>query len=96
MPNFMTRVVLHDAGSDREIYEELHQYMEEEGFTRLLQADLGERQLPDAMYDYRTNEEITSAQVRDRAKAAAAKTGKRHAVLTVRYSALAWSGLERP
>jgi hypothetical protein len=93
MANFMTRVVLHDA-DDRETYEELHQYMADGGFSKVIQGSKATSDLPDAMYDYRTNDAaVTAVIVKELAKTAAAKTKKKHTVLTVQYTNWASSNL---
>lgn len=90
MPWFMTRVVLHNAG--REDYEELHQYMDDAGFTKVIEGEKAIYDLPDAMYDYRTDDEtVQTSDVRDKAVAAANKTKKKNSVFVVRY--VAWSSM---
>jgi len=98
MARFMTRVVLHDAANDREIYEKLHEYMAAAGFSKTIKGALGSApytgELPDAMYDYHTTDEAVKAvNVKDKAKAAAGQTKKRYSVLTVEYIDWAGSGL---
>lgn len=91
---FMTRVVLHDGkGED---YEELHKYMAAAGFSKTIPSDKGNSELPDAMYDYRTDDEkIKTTDVRDKARAAADKTKKKNSIFTVRYDSWAAIGLTK-
>jgi hypothetical protein len=78
MPAFTTRVELHSASySD---YETLHAAMARRGFSRLITSDDGiTYQLPTAEYDRSGN--LTTQQVLDAAKSAAAETGKSFGVL---------------
>jgi hypothetical protein len=46
MPNYLTRVELHDAGSKPEKYQELHDVMEAAGFARTVTGRAGEAHLP--------------------------------------------------
>lgn len=92
MTQFTTRVVLHDATWEH--YDALHGHMEKRGFRRTITADSGETyQLPDAEYDYSGDE--TRQDVRDKAKAAAAQTGKKCAVLVTESAGRCWTGLEK-
>ena len=94
MPAFMTRVVLHNG--DRDDYEELHQYMSDEGFVKTITDENATWELPDAMYDYRTNDEkVTTLSVREKAKGAANKTKKGNTVFTVKYTAWSSMGLTK-
>lgn len=94
MASFTTRVELHDADSDD--YEELHKYMEKEGFERFIISDDGKTyHLPTAEYNF-TSSAVKRAQVLDKAKSAAAKTNKKFAVLVTESAGRTWYGLEEP
>lgn len=89
---FTTRVLLHNAES--EDYENLHEFMEAEGFTRTIISDSGiEYHLPDAEYNLIGN--YTGDTVRTMAKAAANKTKKKNAVLVTPSNGRHWSGLDK-
>jgi hypothetical protein len=90
MSKFTVRIELHDAKWDD--YETLHAAMAEKGFSRFVTADDGQTyHLPWA--EYSAVGDLTSAQVRDIAQAAAATTGKRHGVLVTESNGRAWAGL---
>ena len=83
MALFTTRIELHDAKTSED-YENLHTEMAKEGFTRTIQLQ-GEStiyQLPTA--EYNKSAELTTAQVLELAKKAAAKTGKKFSVLVTK------------
>ena len=90
MADFTVRVELHQAlGTD---YDALHAAMEQKGFSRLITGDNGQTfYLPWAEYNGSGN--LTSAQVRDIARAAANTTGKNNAVLVSESVNRAWIGL---
>jgi hypothetical protein len=90
MANFTVRVELHQAvGAD---YDVLHAAMEQKGFSRFITGDNGRiYHMPWAEYDGSGN--LTSAQVRDIAHAAANTTGKSNAVLVTESTTRAWIGL---
>lgn len=90
MANFTVRVELHNAQwSD---YDQLHAAMEQKGFSRQITSDDGKTyQMPWAEYNGSAN--VSSAQVRDIAKAAADTTGKQNAVFVTEAVARAWVGL---
>jgi len=92
MAAFTTRVELHDGlESD---YERLHREMEVEGFARVIQSDNGIwYHLPFA--EYNRLEDLTADQVRESAKRAAAKTGRKFAVLVSESTRRSWYGLEQ-
>jgi len=91
MARFMTRVVLHDDATWRD-YDQLHREMESRGFSRQIRGDDARwYHLPHAEY---LEGQSTVIEVRDRARAAATATGKRHSVLTVEYTAAAWWNLD--
>src|SRR5262249_54050845 len=78
MANFTVRIDLHHAEwSD---YEQLHTAMEARRFSRRITSDDGRTyEMPWAEYNGSGN--LTSAQVRDIARAAADSTGKQNSVL---------------
>ena len=90
MANFTVRVELHNAQwSD---YDQLHAAMEQKGFSRQITSDDGKTyQMPWAEYNGSAN--LSSAQVRDIAKAAADTTGKQNAVFVTEAVTRAWIGL---
>jgi hypothetical protein len=89
---FTTRVELHNATySD---YETLHESMRKEGFNRTIRSDDGiAYHLPTAEYDYPGN--ATRNNVLERAKRAAATTGKSAGVLVSEATGRTWSGLPK-
>jgi hypothetical protein len=91
MANFTVRVELHSAVW--KYYEQLHNAMEQKGFSRKITSDDGKTyQMPWAEYNVTGN--LTCAQVRDIGKAAADSTGKRNAVLATEATSRAWVGLD--
>ena len=91
MANFTVRVELHSA--EWKDYEQLHNAMEQKGFSRRITSDDGKTyQMPWAEYNGTGN--LTCAQVRDIAKGAADSTGKRSAVLATEAASRAWVGLD--
>lgn len=78
MAKFTTRVELHDAKSPED-YTGLHEYMEEEGFSRRIRFGQVRYELPTAEYNYTDEDTIES--VLEAAKRAATKTGKKFSVL---------------
>ncbi|MBJ6724166.1 hypothetical protein [Geomesophilobacter sediminis] len=90
MASFTIRVVLHDA--DWEEYAELHQYMEEKGFSRTITSKSGVTYaLPDAEYNFAGDEKLEDVLIL--AKAAAAKTKRRHSILVTESKGRTWSNL---
>jgi len=90
MANFTVRVELHQG--EWADYERLHAAMEQKGFSRLITADSGRiYHLPWAEYDGTAS--LTSMQVLEIARAAAATTEKQNAVLVTEASSRAWAGL---
>ena len=90
MARFIARVELHNATySD---YETLHAAMQQEGFSRFIQADSGAfSHLPTAMYHGDGN--VTSVQALEGAKRAAATTGKSFEAIAIEMSSAAWYNL---
>ena len=92
MPSFTVRVELHHA-STKEDYDKLHDAMFAENFFRVIESGDGVwYSLPTAEYEF--SGDLTTGQVREAAKKAAATTGKKLAVLVTQSSGRAWSGLE--
>jgi hypothetical protein len=89
---YLVRVELHSASySD---YEMLHKAMAAAGFQRTIRADDGTLYyLPTAEYVIETSQ--IGERVRVAADSAAARTGKPHAVLVVRYDLAWWQGLSQ-
>ena len=90
MARFTVRVELHAATySD---YETLHASMERRGFSRQITSDDGiTYQLPTAEYEGGGN--LTSQQVLDAAKVAAAETRKTYEILVTEANRRMWVGL---
>ena len=87
---YTVRVELHDADDDD--YEDLHAYMEKEGFVRYLSLEGGTKlQLPTAEYSTYSNKGKDG--VLAKAKAAATNTGKKFMVLVTQSADRAWSNL---
>lgn len=90
MANFTVRVELHKA--EWAHYDQLHAAMEQQGFSRRITSDDGRiYQMPWAEYSGTGN--LTSAEIRDIAKAAADTTGKENAVFVTEAVTRAWIGL---
>ncbi|HTV53744.1 MAG TPA: hypothetical protein VMI06_02395 [Terriglobia bacterium] len=90
MADFTVRVELHQ-GTHTD-YNALHAAMEGQGFSRFITADNGQTfHMPWAEYNGSGN--LTSAQVRDIARAAANTTGKTNAVFVTEAESRAWIGL---
>ena len=87
MPKFITRVELHQATS--EDYDTLHNEMAKRNFYRLIISDEGHHyQLPTA--EYFASGELSAAQVREIARAAAGVTGRSCWVLVCEFNSAAW------
>jgi hypothetical protein len=92
MSVFITRVELHDAES--EDYDNLHKYMEDEGFSRTISSDANvEYHLPTAEYLITGN--YTRSQVLQKAKSAAGKTNKIYGIIVTESHGQTWSGLDK-
>jgi hypothetical protein len=90
MTRFTTRIVLHDA--DLDDYAALQEHMAAEGFARTLLAKDGTSYLlPHAEYDFRGK--LSKQKVLEKAKAAAAHTGKTPAILVTESAGRAWFNL---
>lgn len=91
MAGFTIRVELH--GADWSDYENLHQKMAAQGFSRTITADDGKRYwLPPAEYNYEAA--ATRAEVLAKAKAAASQVKTSFAVIVTEASARTWYGLK--
>jgi hypothetical protein len=94
MTSFTTRVTLHKVKEDSEVYTELHDYMEQEGFKRTIKSgDDITYHLPHAEYNFVGN--VSRDDVLERAKKAAKKTNKNHSVLVTESAGRTWSGLDK-
>ena len=92
MPKFTTRVELHNANGDD--YDNLHDEMKAEGFTRTIKNSDGESyRLPTAEYNYIGNN--TASEVRDKAADAAGRVKKKFAVLVTESASRSWQGLDK-
>jgi Endoribonuclease GhoS len=88
MSAVIARVELHSATLAD--YNELHSYLEEEGFTRVVRADGGTwYQLPTGVYVHQFAVSLTHAE--NNAVRAAKRTGKRSAVFVVGWDGV-WLG----
>jgi hypothetical protein len=87
---YTTRVELHDATwSD---YETLHSAMAAKGFSRQITSDDGATyDLPTAEYNYEGTTPLD--QVLEKAKTAAATTGRKYSVLVTESKARKWHNL---
>lgn len=87
---FTTRVLLHEPIVSED-YENLHQAMEDQGFSRtIVGADEKRYDLPQA--EYNLVAPLTAQQVLEKAKTAAEKRNKNFAVLVTEGTRV-WSGL---
>lgn len=98
MAKFITRIELHNAGSDD--YEKLHEEMEKEGFEKTITSSDGkEYSLPDGEYHYDKQVPINPGKedyqiVLEKAKKAAQKTNKKFGVITSRKDVSTWDNLK--
>lgn len=91
MPDFTTRVELHEARPSD--YDVLHDAMEAEGFSRQITADDGVTyRLPTA--EYIISGAYRRAEVMEKARRAASKTGKRYSILVTESAGWTLFGLE--
>lgn len=92
MATFMTRIELHNA--KYQDYVNLHGHMGREGFTNTITSNQGiTYQLPPAEYHFAGN--LVGSQVLEKAKRAAAQTGKSYAAVVSEYTGCTWVGLEK-
>lgn len=90
MSSFTTRVELHDANEAN--YQQLQEYMEEEGFANIIATRGGDAfKLPPAEYNFVGN--VNRIRVLEKAKSAASRTGKKHAVFVTESAGRIWDGL---
>lgn len=91
MAKFTTRIVLHDA--DSEDYDDLHDHMDQEGFTDEISSNDGTKyKMPDAEYDI--SGQMALNDVMAKAKRAAGKTGKKYQVFITESAGRKWFGLK--
>jgi hypothetical protein len=95
MPSFITRVELHGRPGSED-YDKLHNAMGSCGFSRTIALDEpATYQLPTAEY-YRSAESLTSFQVLNEARGAAASVWKDHSVLVAETNPpIRWVNLRR-
>ena len=91
MSEFTTRVELHDASGDD--YTNLHEAMQGEGFSRLIQGSKGKYRLPWGEYNFEGDQD--SSHVLEAAKRAAKSTGCEFEVLVTESVRRAWQGLDK-
>jgi len=90
MARYTTRVELHNA-KDAD-YDNLHKYMAEKGFSRIVTSDDGDKyRLPPAEYNRDTD--ATRQTVLEDAKQAAAKTGRTNEILVTESAGRVWHNL---
>lgn len=93
MSKYTVRVELHDNADERD-YETLHAAMSRKGFSRyIVDADGTRYHLPHA--EYNCDLEYDRNEVRDQAKGAAEKVGKRYSILVTKSAGRTWHGLKR-
>jgi hypothetical protein len=91
MASFTVRIVLH--GAELSEYEELHKFMEYEGFSRTItDAKANEYHLPPG--ENTISGPYTRLDVRTKARLAAEKTERSFGVLVTESKGRAWLGLE--
>jgi len=96
MARFTTRVELHiEEDEDRsEVYDILHEAMEDEGFARTIKDSDGKTlKLPDAEYNYEGV--ITIGEVLAKAKSAATTTEHESEILVTEAIHRKWHGLKK-
>lgn len=92
MTRYMTRVELRGSPTAKD-YEDLHAKMQANGFTRTIKGGDGKTyQLPHA--EYYAESTLTTAQVLDKADAAAKAVWTRYAVVTSEAPISTWKGLD--
>jgi hypothetical protein len=90
MAAFTTRIELHSA--EWTDYENLHKYMEQQGFSRIISSDDGTvYHLPTSEYDFTGHN--TAAEVLAKAKYAANRTGCQYGILVTEAKLRIWIGL---
>ena len=90
MAKFTVRVELHHA--DEDDYEELHGYMEQQGFVRyIVDSEDAKWQLPTAEYNIASTGEKSA--VLAKAEMAAKQTGKKYMVLVTKSNGRTWANL---
>jgi hypothetical protein len=92
MPSFTTRVELHKAVETD--YENLHSEMAKEGFSRTITSDdKVTYHLPTAEYNL-IDSNLTRANVLEKAKKAAKKTGKENSIIVTESNGRTWHNLD--
>ena len=93
MSQFTTRVELHNA--NYQDYQNLHSYMEAEGFSRTIQDDTTKvyYYLPTAEYNYGNSAIDDKNTVLNKAINAANRTNRAHCILVTKSDARTWSNL---
>lgn len=94
MIRFIARVELVEIGDgdQRTLYEELHEHMAEEGFSRQIDTAKGLRHLPDATYVIATD--ATIDEVLTKSGNAANKTRKKHRLFVAQMQTFTSRGLQ--
>jgi len=91
MANYIARVELHSA--TYEDYEELHDYMRQQGFLRMIRGGDGkDYHLPTGTYVMR-NSNVSGSDALGRAGNAAAQTGKKSSIIVADWDSATWRGL---
>jgi hypothetical protein len=92
MSHFTVRIELHQA--EWADYERLHTAMQQQGFSRQITSDDGQRyDMPWA--EYNGSAALSSMQVLNISQVAANSTGKKNAVLVTEAKSRAWAGLQK-
>lgn len=90
MAQFIVRVELHDATSKD--YDALHAAMAAEGFGQTVRStESVVYQLPTA--EYYISVDLSTEEVRGKAKVAAGTTGKKFSILVTKAAGFCWSNL---
>jgi len=90
MARYTVRVELHEANQND--YEDLHDYMQQEGFRRYITDDKGKKyQLPTA--EYNIDDPGNKNAVLAKTRKAAARTYKEYMVLVTTSGGRAWHNL---
>ena len=91
MANYIARVELHAASYQD--YEELHDKMSQQGFSRLIRGSDGkDYHLPTGTYVIR-NATISCSDALNRAGNAAQQTGKKSSTIVADWDSATWRGL---
>ena len=94
MANYIARVELHGA-TDEEDYEELHENMEQRGYSRTILGGDGIRyQLPDATYVMENVDDVSLDQAHAAAVEAAGETGFEFSLIVADWNDAKFTNLE--